>query len=80
MGNTYYKTSKITGNKYDLFDAIVILNPLQSAFYESKGIHFVENELSEDRKTGRPIWTWTYVKSETKNVFDEWCKLKEEMK
>lgn len=73
----YYKYSKYTGKEYNLFNTIIIINPLQSAFYESEGVHFVENELSIDRKTGRPIWTWVYIKDETKDVFDKWCKLKE---
>lgn len=78
MENEYYKKSSRDGRKYNLFDTIIIINYKQSAFYESRGVKYVEYELSTDRKSGEPIWTWTYVKSETKEVFDEWCKRQKE--
>ena len=76
MENTYLKRSAITGRTYDLFDddTIVILNPQQSAYYVSMGVSLLDVQLSNDRKTGKPILTYLFKRSETKNAYDAWCK------
>jgi len=76
MENAYLKRSAITGRTYDLFDddTIVILNPQQSAYYVSMGVSLLDVQLSNDRKTGKPILTYLFKRSETKNAYDAWCK------
>ena len=76
MNNTYLKRSDITGRVYDLFDddTIVIVNPSQAAFYIANDVSLLDVRLSNDRKTGRPILTYLFKRSETKNAYDAWCK------
>ena len=80
MAQPYYKTSKITGKTYDLFSIIRILNIAQAIFYIQNDIPLQDIEISEDRKTGKPILVFYFIRSDTKEVFDLWCKNKEEQK
>lgn len=77
MGRPYYEVSKVTGKTYDIFSIIRIPNPKQAAFYCSKGLEIQDIELSEDRKTKDPILVFYFIKEETKEPFDEWCRRKE---
>ena len=78
MGRPYYETSKVTGKTYDIFGIIRILNPKQAAFYCSRGLEIQDIEVSEDRKTKDPILVFYFVKEDTKELFDEWCRRKGE--
>ena len=78
MSKPYYETSEVTGKTYDIFSIIRIVNPRQAAFYCSKGLEIQNIEVSEDRKTKEPILVFFFIKEETKEPFDEWCKRREE--
>lgn len=76
--NQYIKRSAITGKKYDIFDDVIILaNPSQAAWYVSNNVNLLDVRLGNDRKTGNPILLYLFKKSETKEVFDMWCKRNE---
>ena len=77
MAQPYYKTSEITGKTYDLFSQIRILNMQQNIFYLKHGVPLQDIELSEDRKTGKPIMVFLYTRDDTREVFDLWCKNKD---
>lgn len=78
MAQPYYKTSKLTGDTYNLFDCVVIMNPKQAAFYCANGCKLEELDLSEDRKTGEPVFCYIFLRDSSKKVYDAWCKRKEE--
>lgn len=75
----FYKRSALSGEKYDVFDKdiIRILNPRQCAFYVSRSVPILDVRLSTDN-IGRPILVYLFRRSATKEVFDEWCRQKEE--
>jgi hypothetical protein len=76
--NQYIRRSAITGKKYDVFDDVIILvNPSQAAWYVSKNVNLLDVRLGNDKKTGNPILLYLFKRSETKEVFDEWCKRNE---
>ena len=78
MPRTHYIMSKITGRTYDLFGVIRILNISQCIFYLENGIILQDIEISEDRKTNKPILVFLFNRDDTKQIFDEWCKRKQE--
>lgn len=71
----YIKRSALTGQKYDMFDDVItIINPSQAAYYVDKGLCILDVRLGNDRSTGHPILLFLFKKSDTKEIFDEWCK------
>ena len=74
----YFEKSRVTGKEYDLWSVIKILNPKQAAFYCSRGLELQDIEVSEDRKTKEPVFVYYFNKEDTKEVFDIWCKRKQE--
>ena len=78
MEQHYLRRSAITGKKYDVFDGVItIINPLQAAYYVAQGVDILDVQLSSDRKTGKPILIYLFKRDETKEVFDSWCKQKQ---
>lgn len=75
----FFKRSITTGRTYDIFskDILHIINSKQASFYVSKGCDLLAVKLSEDRKTGEPIFVYLFFKSESYEAYDEWCKRKE---
>lgn len=80
MQEPYYKTSEITGRKYDLFAVIRILNIKQVIHYLNKKVPLMDIEISEDRKTGAPVLVFLFNREDTRDAFDEWCKQKDELR
>lgn len=74
MSQPYFKKSLITGRTYDLFSIIRILNISQAIFYIQNGVTLQDIEISEDRKTGKPVMVFYFLREETKVPFDLWCK------
>lgn len=70
----YYKKSLLTGDTYDLFSLITIMNPKQAAFYVANGVKLQEIELSTDRKTKEPVFCYQFIREQTRDVYDLWCK------
>lgn len=77
MGQKFYKKSEATGKTYDIFDTVVIMNPRQAAFYAARGVEVEDLRLSEDRKTGDPVFCFIFKREDTKEAYDEWCKRRE---
>jgi hypothetical protein len=78
MTRPYYEKSKVTQKMYDIFSVIRIVNPKQAAFYCMKGLEIQDIEVSEDKVTKEPILVFYFLKEETKEPFDEWCRRREE--
>ena len=78
MADPYFKKSPFTGENYDLFSCLTIMNPRQAAFYVANGCPLQDIDLSEDRKTGEPVFCYLFIREQTKEVFDAWCRRKEE--
>lgn len=51
-----------------------ILDPMQAALYWSNGVIPLDVFPSRDYKTGKALIVYVFRKSETKEVFDKWCK------
>ena len=79
MAQPYYKLSPFTGEKYDLFSCITIMNPKQAAFYVANKVPLQDIELSEDRKSHEPVFCFRFIRDDTRVVFDKWCTRKEEL-
>ena len=78
MAQPYYTTSKITGKTYNVFDTVIIMNPRQAAYYCHEGLELQDLEISDDRKTGEPVFCYIFLRSESRPYFDAWCKKKQE--
>lgn len=63
-------------SKYDKSDIISILNAKQAAFYWNKGLQPIDIYPSHDINTGDPVMVFVFKKTETKELFDAWCKRK----
>lgn len=71
----------ITSNyrkSYAAGDLIKIVNATQAAFYWLNGCPPLDNYPSRDHKTNKPIMVYVFRRSETKDLFDLWCKQQEE--
>lgn len=73
----FWKTSDITGKKYNVFDIVKILNIKQAAYYSSVGVELLHIEISKDRKTNEPVYVFYFPRSETKSAYMEWCERKQ---
>lgn len=62
--------------EYDESDAIRIVNPKQAAFYWSKGLKPISIYPSKDYTTEEPILVFIFKKSDSKELFSEWCERK----
>ena len=71
--------SNIKNEEYDISDTVIIINPKQAAYYCQRGLELLDLELSNDRKTGEPIFCYVFCRSASKLYFDEWCKRKNEL-
>lgn len=65
--------SSLRKNQFDESDSIRIINPKQAAFYWSKGLQPLTIYPSKDYKTDEPILAFIFKRSETKELFTEWC-------
>ena len=71
---SYFKISGITGKKYDVFKSIKILNISQTIFYLQNNVPLQDLFVSNDRKTGKSVLVFVFLKEDTREVFNEWCK------
>lgn len=76
----FFKISETTGKKYDIFDTVKILNVKQAAFYSASGLELLHIEVSKDRKTEEPVYVFYFSRSQTKPIYDLWCRKKEDIK
>ena len=77
MNDEFYRMSTVTGKKYNVFETIKILNIYQAIFYMENDIYPVDIMISEDRKINRKCLVFYFIRTETKEVFDRWCKNRE---
>ena len=66
--------ARFSNIEYKAKDCVKILNPFQAALYWCNGVEPVEIYPSRDYETGKPLIVYVFKKSETKEVFDLWCK------
>lgn len=74
----FFKVSDVTGKKYDVFDTVRILNVKQAAFYSASGLELLHVEVSKDRKTEDPVYVFYFSRSETKPIYDLWCRRRDD--
>ena len=72
-----FRISTVTSKSYNVFDCVKVLNMEQCAFYMERGINPVDVKLSESNKNGKKLLVFYFIKSETKDVYNEWCIYKE---
>lgn len=70
----YMKTSSITGKRYNLFGVVRILNLYQVKAYLKAGMEVMDIEISEDRETHKPIIVFLFDRTDTKEIYDKWCR------
>lgn len=68
----FFRYSRITGKRYNLFETVKIVNLLQSMSYISAGVLPVDISISKNTD-GKPCFVFLFVKEETKEVYDKWC-------
>lgn len=69
-----YKIGKVTGRKYDIFNTVRILNISQAIWYMKHDIPLEDLLISEDRKTGNPVFVFVFDKDKSRPVYEDWCK------
>jgi hypothetical protein len=70
----FYRVSRVTGREYNIFDSIKILNISQAIFYLEREITLQDLFISSDKKTGKSVIVFVFLREDTKQAFDEWCK------
>ena len=73
MGTPYYKTSSITGRRYDIFSIVRILNIKQVCFYLEQGVPLEDMEVSKDRTNNNPVLVFYFDRETSKDAYDKWC-------
>lgn len=79
MDDVFYVESIITGKRYNVFDCIKILNIQQVIYYLKNNVSLQDMKISEDRQTGKPCLVFYFIREDTREVYDEWCKRKEQV-
>lgn len=69
----FYRKSRLTGREYNVFDTVKILNLTQVAAYMNRDVLPVDIVVGTG-KEGRPILVFYYMREETKEVYDLWCR------
>lgn len=77
MKDERFRISTVTSKSYNVFDCIKILNMQQCAFYMERGVNPVDVKLSESVRNGKKLLIYYFIKSETTEVYKEWCAYKE---
>lgn len=75
MSDSYVELSTVTGQYYDLFKCIRILNIQQVCFYLDKAVPLRDIKQSID-KNGKSVLVFYFYKEDTKNAYNEWCERK----
>lgn len=70
----FIRKSKITGKEYDVFKSIRILNISQAIYYLENRIELQDLFISQDKKTNKSILVFVFLRDDTKEIFDTWCK------
>jgi hypothetical protein len=65
---------KFSNKEYNAKDAIRILDPVQAALYWNNGVVPLDIFPSRDYETNKALIVYVFKRSETKQVFDLWCK------
>ncbi len=73
MKDEFLKYSRITGRKYNVFDTIRILNLSQGMAYIENGVLPVDITVSRN-KSGNRCLVFYFIKDDTLEVYDKWCK------
>lgn len=79
MGEEYCRTSVVTGKTYNIFDCVRILNMQQSIFYMKNNVMPVDIRVSRSKDDTKDVLVFYYIKDETKEVYDVWCKQREDI-
>lgn len=74
MSNSETMHSDLTGKDYHLSQIVRIVNQKQALFYWISGVTPVDIYPSLDYKTNKPIFVYLYVRSDTTDLYDKWCK------
>lgn len=77
MKEEFYRTSKITGRKYNLFQSVKILNLSQVCAYIKKEVPIEDIQVSQDRN-GKDILVFYFDRDLSHDAYDEWCRNKQE--
>lgn len=77
MTDEFYRLSTVTGKRYNVFSTIKILNIYQAIFYIEQDIYPVDIKISIDNKLNRKRLVFYFIREETKEAFDIWCKNKQ---
>lgn len=75
----FIRKSKITGKEYDVFKSIRILNISQAIYYLENRIELQDLFISQDRKTNKSVLVFVFLRDDTKEIFDTWCKKKKNL-
>lgn len=71
--NEFFKYSRITGRKYNVFNTIRILNLAQSMAYIENGVLPVDITVGRNKNDQRCL-IFYFIKDDTTEVYDKWCK------
>ena len=74
MAQPFYRISKITNKRYDLFSIVKIINLKQIEAYIKNGATVLDIEIGENYKTGNPMVVFYFDRAETQDLYDKWCK------
>ena len=66
--------SKLRNVEYNASEAIRILDPFQAALYWNHDVEPLDIYPSRDFKAQKALIVFVFRRSETKEVFDLWCK------
>lgn len=71
-------TSEYRNKKYQTTGAVRILDQRQAAFYWAEGVEPLDIYLTRDFQTHKPKIVYVFSREDTKELYEQWIKLKEE--
>lgn len=66
--------SDVTGKDYKPKETVRLVNLRQIEYYCENNVMPVDIYISRDFKTNKPIVCFLFLRDETKDVYDAWCK------
>ena len=77
MKEEFYRTSKITGRTYNVFQTVKLLNIQQLCWYVRNNVPIEDIQVSQDRN-GKDVLVFLVDREKSHDAYDEWCKRKQE--
>ena len=73
MSNEFFRISRITGKKYNVFETVRIVNMTQAMSYIEHDALPVDITIGKNIETNKKNLVFYFLKNDTKDMYEQWC-------